>query len=102
MAFTYLILNIVFMACVIILCVKTFASPSRNWWITLVALLVLTLIFDNLIIWAGIVGYDTTKLLGIFIGYAPVEDFFYALLACIVVPVFWKQFGPEAQQGSKK
>lgn len=75
--------------------VTTFKRPSRAWWITLGALLLLTLVFDNLIIWAGIVGYDTSKILGVFLGYAPLEDFFYALLAVIVVPVFWKRFNKE-------
>lgn len=102
MAFTYLILNLVFMACVLILTIKKLTSPSRAWWITLFVILFLTLIFDSLIIWAGIVGYDTTKILGLYIGYAPVEDFFYALLVCILVPMFWHQFEPTVQKVAKK
>jgi len=66
--------------------------PSKAWWITLLTILSLTLIFDNLIIWAGIVEYDTSKLLGIVAGYAPVEDFFYAVFAVIIVPILWKYF----------
>lgn len=97
MALTYLILNIVFIICVVVMTAMTFKRPSRNWWITLGALLVLTLVFDNLIIWAGIVGYDTSKLLGVFIGHAPIEDFFYALLAVIIVPLFWKRFDTKSQ-----
>lgn len=98
MAFAYLTLNIIFMICVIALIVKKFSKPPRAWWITLLGLLLLTLIFDNLIIWAGIVGYDTSKILGVFIGYAPVEDFFYAVLACVIVPVFWHQFDPACKK----
>jgi len=89
------------MICVVFMVVKTYKRPSRAWWITLAALLVLTLIFDNLIIWAGIVGYDTSKLLGLFVGYAPVEDFFYAILAVIIVPVLWKQFGETESRKAK-
>ncbi len=78
--------------------VKEFKRPGKNWWFTLGALLVLTLIFDNLIIWAGIVGYDTSKILGIYAGVAPIEDFFYAVLAVIIVPVLWKQFGDKKKE----
>jgi lycopene cyclase domain-containing protein len=50
-------------------------------------------VFDSLIIAAGIVGYDTAKILGIYIGTAPIEDFMYALLAAVIVPALWKGFG---------
>lgn len=94
MAFTYLVLNLVFMAAILFLFVKTVSKPSSAWWITLGALLLLTVIFDNLIIAAGIVDYDTSKLMGLYIGVAPIEDFFYTVLAVILVPVLWRQFAP--------
>ncbi len=99
MAFTYLIINVLFLACIVFLFVPKLKKPSTTWWITLVVLLVLTAIFDSLIIWAGIVGYDTSKILGLYIGLAPVEDFFYAVLAVVLVPVFWNLFD---QQKTKK
>jgi len=92
MAFTYLILNIVFILCAMGLLWKYLKKPTKAWWITLAVLLVLTAIFDNLIIWAGIVGYDPTKILGLYIGLAPVEEFFYAILAVIIVPALWRRF----------
>lgn len=91
MAFTYLILNVVFLAIIVFLLVQEYTKPSKAWYITLAILLGLTLVFDNLIIIAGIVGYDTTKILGLYLGKAPIEDFFYALLAVIIVPVLWKK-----------
>lgn len=92
MAYTYLILNTVFIACVVLALYKHFRKPNAAWWVTLSALLVLTSIFDSLIIWAGIVGYDTHKILGIYIGFAPLEDFFYAVLAAVLVPTVWHYF----------
>lgn len=50
----------------------------------LLALLLLTAVFDNLIVGFGIVGYDESKLSGIRVLYAPIEDFAYALA---VVPL---------------
>ena len=95
MAFTYLGLNIVFILCMLVLFLPRVKKPSVTWWITLGSLLVLTAIFDSLIIWAGIVGYDTSKILGVYVGLAPIEDFFYALLAAILIPIFWQKFAPK-------
>ena len=86
------------MFCVVFMSVTNITRPSKTWWLTLALLLVLTLVFDNIIIWAGIVGYDTTKTLEVFIGYVPVEDFFYAILAAILVPVIWKRFDTQSRK----
>jgi len=92
MAFTYLVLNLLFMACIIVLLVRSIRKPSATWLITLGGLLILTLIFDNLAIWAGIFTYSPEKILGIYLGFAPVEDFFYAVCAVIIIPLLWKWF----------
>lgn len=57
--------------------------------IGLVVMLILTAIFDNMIIGFGLVDYDAALISGIRIGVAPVEDFAYTVLAMIVVPVVW-------------
>lgn len=92
MAFTYLILNSLFLAAVLIVFRKHLRKPTATWWLSLSALLVLTAIFDNLIIWAGIVTYNPSNLLGIYIGLAPIEDFMYAILAAILAPVLWNYY----------
>ena len=50
----------------------------------ILVLLLLTAVFDNFIVGLGIVGYDETKLSGIKVLFAPIEDFGYAL---VVVPL---------------
>ena len=88
---TYLILNLVF---IVIVCVLVGISPSRPkkaLLITFALLLILTVVFDNLIIIMSIVAYDTSKILGIYLGMAPVEDFMYAMLAVLLVPVVWRR-----------
>lgn len=92
MAFTYLALNIVFCLFIIILFVKTVKVPSKTWWITLGAILLLTLIFDNLAIALGFFSYAPDRILGIHLWRAPIEDFFYAIMACLLVPVLWRRF----------
>lgn len=90
---TYLVLNLIVIGLVVFALRIRPHKPSRPWTIALIGLLVLTAIFDNVIISLGIVGYDPTKLLGIYVGLAPVEDFFYAVLAVLLVPVLWNKIG---------
>lgn len=92
MAFTYLIMNLFFLACIVVLFIQYLAKPTKSWWITLGAMLLLTAVFDSIIIWAGIVGYDPQKILGLYVGFAPIEDFFYAILAVIIVPALWNLY----------
>lgn len=91
---TYLILNLLFIAIVLtILLFKQSLYLSKTSLITLIVLLVSTAVFDSLIINAGIVGYDSAKNLGIRIGSAPIEDFFYAIMATILIPSTWHYLG---------
>ena len=91
---TYVALNVVFLAVVLaVLKWRRLLVWNRSVIVTLCILIACTAVFDSLIIAAGIVDYDTTKILGIYIGTAPIEDFLYALLAAVVVPALWKGFG---------
>lgn len=58
--------------------------------IVLLPMLVITAIFDNLIVASGIVAYDESKLLGIKLLTVPVEDFAYTIVAVLLVPAIWK------------
>ena len=91
---TYVALNVVFLAVVLaVLKWRRLLVWNRSVIVTLCILIACTAVFDSLIIATGIVDYDTTKILGIYIGTAPIEDFMYALLAAVVVPALWKGFG---------
>lgn len=91
---TYLILNLLFLSG-ILLTLKVFGALhwTRNSLYVLVLLLVLTAIFDSLIIATGIVDYDTSKLLGLYVGFAPIEDFAYTFLVVLMIPSLWKKLG---------
>ncbi|MFF2368983.1 lycopene cyclase domain-containing protein [Agromyces sp. NPDC058110] len=52
-------------------------------------LLVLTAVFDSLMIAAGLFGYADGTRLGPTIGLAPIEDFAYPLAAVLLVPAVW-------------
>ena len=55
----------------------------------LVVLVALTAVFDNVIVGSGVVAYDSTRILGIRLGVAPVEDFSYAIVAALALPALW-------------
>lgn len=50
---------------------------------------VLTAVFDNAIIGFGIVDYDPSKISGVRLGFAPLEDFAYTVAAALIVPAVW-------------
>lgn len=90
--FTYVILNIVFMAVVLVALRRWLPALDTRLTLAMIAILTMTAVFDSLIITFDIVAYDMTKILGIYIFQAPVEDFAYALLAILIVPALWKYF----------
>jgi lycopene cyclase domain-containing protein len=84
---------------------------GAKYVLTLIVLMAFTAVFDNLIIGAGIVAYDPTKISGVFIGIAPIEDFAYTLAAVLILPTLWGllgHFGPlkgrptEGSSGQKR
>lgn len=96
---TYIILNCIFLAGLALWWIIT--KPRFNMqglMVNVVILVVFTAIFDSLIITAGIVDYDYAKTLGIRIGAAPIEDFFYAILAGILIPLVWSTLGNKHEE----
>lgn len=91
---TYVILNSIFLAALGIawLILKPKLS-IRRVYVTVAIILFFTAVFDSLIVGLGIVDYDFSKTLGIFIGTAPIEDFFYAIMAGILIPLVWTIIG---------
>ena len=90
---SYAILALLVLAIAVI-----FGLLLRKWFrgkpllLTLFGMLALTAVFDNLIIYSGIVGYDEEKISGWKIGLAPIEDFSYTVVAVILVPTLFNLF----------
>lgn len=57
-----------------------------------VFMLLMTVVFDNIIIGTGIVDYDYEKTAGIRLFLAPIEDFAYTLVALVLVPSLFNFF----------
>ena len=60
-----------------------------------VVLILLTTVFDNLIIYSGIVAYDENLISGVKIWLAPIEDFSYTVFALGLVPAIFEALGPK-------
>lgn len=89
----YATLTLVFLTVVItFLAVTTIAVKGRMPWpamgVTLLVTLVLTAIFDNVIIGVGLVAYDESLISGVKIGIAPIEDFAYTVSVVVIVACF--------------
>ena len=85
---TYLLLNSLFLGAVAVaglLLIKRL--PWKPIGLATLALLALTAVFDNIIVGTGIVAYDEALITGIKIGYAPIEDFAYALAAPLLLSI---------------
>ncbi|WP_369371835.1 lycopene cyclase domain-containing protein [Promicromonospora sp. Populi] len=64
-----------------------------------VALLVLTAVFDNVMIATGLIAYSDAHISGVRIGLAPVEDFAYPLAAVVLLPALWSFFASRSGDG---
>jgi lycopene cyclase domain-containing protein len=94
---TYALLNVPFLLLAVAVLGVARARTARPAWpalvVTAAVLLLLTAVFDNLMILAGLVAYDDTQRLGLQIGVAPIEDFAYTVLAVLMLPALWCLLG---------
>ena len=101
---TYWSLNAIFLTVVAIIAMAALVTRRSPRWlavlITLGVLLVMTAVFDNVMIGIGLVGYDQSLISGAFIGIAPLEDFAYAIAAVVLLPSLWTLIGPAAKERS--
>jgi lycopene cyclase domain-containing protein len=94
---TYWGLNAVFLAAVAAVALAAVLSRRAPRWasigLVLGVVLLMTAVFDNVMIGVGLVGYDPAKISGAFIGIAPLEDFAYAIAAAVLLPSLWTLLG---------
>ncbi|MDO5511639.1 lycopene cyclase domain-containing protein [Corynebacterium sp.] len=88
----YLLISLPFLALGLALAWWRRDIAPRQFTVTalvMAVLLVLTAVFDNLMIWADLVGYGEQQRLGLHLGLVPVEDFFYPIFAALLIPALW-------------
>lgn len=106
---TYLTLSLLFLAISLIVAVVALARRGSGSgadshrgallarWLSPVAIagivvMVLTAVFDNIMINSGLIAYGANVSI-LFIGVAPVEDFTYPLAGLILLPSLWSLTG---------
>jgi lycopene cyclase domain-containing protein len=90
---SYWALNAFFLGAVAVVAVVAIATRRPPRWLAVLAsaaiLLIVSAVFDNIMIGIGLVGYNRSLISGVFIGIAPVEDFAYAVAAVVLLPSLW-------------
>ena len=93
---TYTLLNVAVLVPVgllVAVAVRRLPARHRPRWaavgVAFAALVVLTAVFDNVLIGAGLIAYAEEHRSGIEIGRAPLEDFAYPLASAVALPVLW-------------
>lgn len=62
------------------------------------ALWVLTAVFDNVMIASGLFDYGHQRLGGVYLGLAPLEDFAYPLGSALLLPALWLILTPRSSR----
>jgi lycopene cyclase domain-containing protein len=89
--YSYLLISLPFIAISAYFLYKVWSIDKRSLAIVFLIVMSLTVVFDSLIIWAGIVDYDLSKILGIYIAKAPIEDFLYSVFAIATTIFVWEK-----------
>lgn len=103
---TYLLLDLVFLVPVVAVALVAVVTRRSPRWAALggaaSALLVSTVVFDNVIVGLGIVAYDPDRILGVRMPIAPVEDLSYAIAAVVLLPSLWALLPSASAAGSRE
>lgn len=98
---TYWALNAIFLGVVALVVLAAVLGRRAPRWsavgLTAAVVLVMTAVFDNVMISIGLVAYNPQLISGTFIGVAPLEDFAYAIAAIVGLPSLWALLGGRAK-----
>jgi len=99
---TYLLLNLPFLAAAALVAAAAGIARRAPRWravgLAAIPLVVLTAVFDNVIVGTGVVAYDPDRIIGLRLGVMPVEDFAYALAAVVLLPSLWSLLTPRVEE----
>lgn len=92
----YLQLNCLYLL-LIFVSMKVYArgKVTRPILFTILAVIILTAVFDSLINLSGVEAFNSSKLLGLYVWHAPVEDFAYAIGSVLLVTLLWEYYDKE-------
>jgi lycopene cyclase domain-containing protein len=101
---TYWLLNLAFLAIVALVAMAAIVTRRSPRWrvvgLAAIPLVILTAVFDNVLVGVGIVAYDPQRISGAHLGVAPLEDFAYAIAAVVLLPCLWSLLAPRSSSRS--
>lgn len=75
------------------LLIRREATVTRRWWLPVclagLVVMILTAVFDTLMISVGLMTYAPEQICGLRVGLAPIEDFAYPVAGLIILPSLW-------------
>jgi lycopene cyclase domain-containing protein len=77
------------------------ARGAASVGIALLIVLLLTAVFDNVMIAAGLFTYEPGLISGLTVGLAPIEDFAYPFAAALLLPALWSLLGGMAPSSAR-
>lgn len=92
---SYAIFSLLFLAVAAVVALGTALRlrPGTRWWLAVaaaaVALVVLTIVFDSLMVSVDLFRYDATRALGVDAWLAPVEDLTWPVASALLLPSLW-------------
>lgn len=97
---TYLALAALVVVPAAVVAVLAGRRGGSRWWtttaLTIAVLILLTIVFDSLMIYADLFRYDEAHLAGVFLLLAPIEDLAWPVVAGLLLPALWELLGPAA------
>jgi lycopene cyclase domain-containing protein len=94
MSYATLAAGFLVVAALTVVAAARLAGPPRSYWwatvTTIMILLVLTAVFDSLMVATDLFRYDTGELLGWRVFLVPVEDFAWPVVSALMLPALWE------------
>jgi lycopene cyclase domain-containing protein len=103
---SYLVFSLLFVALALVPVAGAVVRQrtGRRWWravaFSMVVLLVLTVIFDSLMVHVDLFRYDQSRSLGLDVLLTPVEDLAWPVAAALLVPSLWVLATPRGDRRS--
>jgi lycopene cyclase domain-containing protein len=92
-AFSLVFLAVSLVPAGLVLVRRTARAPGTTWWrsvlVTMMALVVLTVIFDSLMVSVDLFTYDQARSLGIDVVLTPLEDLAWPVASAVLLPSLW-------------
>lgn len=90
---TYIVLSLIVIALAAVVALVAGRGRTHFWpavGLAAVVLILLTAVFDNIMIAVDLFRYGSEHLSGVTVGLAPIEDFAWPLVAVLLLPAIWE------------